>query len=450
MSFRARFVGAISAVNLIMLAIAFWTVGQLVNASEQRQFDDALQREALQEVTEISEAGGRRLRITPRLGPSPDDIGPLTKYAVLYDEHGNVLDETPSWHGQPPALADLPRGIGDLYVHEKHLRGTLLEVPDHPGIRLWMAGPRTNLDSDARYLAQVIGLVFALSILATVLLTSGVVRRLTQVHDRIAKVARRVAARDMSARVGEVRGAPEIVRLASDVDTMIERLGVLLRNQTDFISHAAHELRSPLATLYGELSLALRRSRSVEQYRDSINEALLATRRLMTLADDLLALARVDRCSTPHVALIDLAEICQEAQAMVEAEARAKSVRIDASIATVQVRGNGLDLIRVIRNLLENAIGHTPVGSSIELDCRREANHAVLRVRDHGTGITPTDAERIFQPFFRGGRERASSRPGTGLGLAIAREVVLQHGGQLELLAVEGPGACFVVRLPLS
>ncbi|MFO7564907.1 MAG: HAMP domain-containing sensor histidine kinase [Enhygromyxa sp.] len=450
MSFRSRFVGAISAVNLITLAVAFTAVGQLVDASQERQFDEALRREALQEAAEIGEGGGRRLRITPRLGPSPDDVGPLTKYAVLYDEHGAVIDLTASWEGQPPALAELAPGVGDLMFHAEHLRGMTLEVPGHPGTTLLLAGPRTDLDADSRFLTRVMGLMFGLSILVTVLLTSGVVRRLTQVHDRIAKVARRVAARDMSARVGEVRGDPEIVRLAADVDTMIERIEVLLRNQTDFIAHAAHELRSPLTTLYGELSHAVRRSREVEQYREAIDEALLATRRLMTLADDLLALARVDRAPTRHDAQVDLAEICEEARAMVVAEARSREVSVELSVEPMLVHGEALDLVRLIRNLLENAIGHAPEGTRVELDGCEEAGEAVLRIRDYGSGISPGDAERIFQPFFRGSRERASQRTGTGLGLAIAREIVKQHGGTLELLPVEGPGACFVLRMPLA
>jgi signal transduction histidine kinase len=449
MSFRSRFVGAISAVNLITLAIAFTAVGQLVNASQERQFDDALRREILQEAAEIGDSGGRRLRITPRLGPSPDDVGPLTKYAVLYDEHGTVLDSTLSWHGQPPPLAELAPEVEDFMFEDKHLRGMILEVPEHPGTTLLLAAPRTDLDDDSRFLTRVMALVFGLSILVTVLLTSGVVRRLTQVHDRIAKVARRVAARDMSARVGEVHGAPEIVRLAADVDTMIERLEVLLRNQTDFIAHAAHELRSPLTTLYGELSLATRRSRDVEQYREAIDEALIATRRLMTLADDLLALARVDRVPGRHEAIVDLVEVCEEARAMVVAEAESRSVSVATQVEGLQVQGEALDLIRLIRNLLENAIGHAPAGTQVELVGRREGDQAILSVRDYGTGISPSDAERIFQPFFRGSRERASQRPGTGLGLAIAREIVRQHRGTLELLAVEGPGACFAVRLPL-
>ncbi|HLT39141.1 MAG TPA: HAMP domain-containing sensor histidine kinase [Enhygromyxa sp.] len=453
MSFRWRFVGAISAVNVLTLAVAFVTVGQLVGASQQRQFDDALRREAREEAAEIALAGGRRLRITPRLGPSPDDIGPLTKYAVLYDHDDAVLDATSSWD-QIPAAAELaPTTFGDLDIDGVHLRGMVLEIPDHPGVRLLLAAPRTDLDTDARILNRVMALVFGLATLMTILLTSGVVRQLTHVHARIAQVARRVFAADLSARVGEVRGDPEIVQLASDVDAMIERIEVLLRNQSEFIAHAAHELRSPLTSLYGELSHAIRRSRDPEQYREAIDAALDATRRLMALADDLLALARVGRTPDPGDASVNLVEVCHEALALVAAEAKARDVDIEPRIAAaLEVRGNFMDLVRLIRNLLDNAIGHAPphtrVELELELDQRRSS--AIVRVRDHGPGIGPDDAERIFQPFYRGGRERAEQRPGSGLGLAIAREIAQQHRGELELATDQQPGACFVARLPLD
>jgi two-component system, OmpR family, sensor kinase len=448
MSFRGRFVGAISAVNLATLAVAFVAIGELVDASQERQFDDALRRESLEEVAEIADSGGRRLRISPRAGPSPDDIGPLTKYAVLYAEDGAVLDVTESWMGRPPALSDLSAGIDNLWFGDLHLRGMVSPIPNHPGTALLLAAPRSDLDGDSRYLRRAMAVAFGLSILLTVALTSGVVRRLTQVHERIALVARRVSAQDMSARVGEVRGDGEIVQLAGDIDRMIDRIELLLRNQTDFITHAAHELRSPLTALYGELSHALRRSRDADQYREAIDEALDATRRLMALADDLLALARIGRVPDLQPVPVNLGEICREALAMVAREAEAGEVEVELRVEPMQVLGEPMDLVRLVRNLLENAIGHAPANSRVELDGSIDGALASLRVRDYGTGITPDDAERIFQPFFRGSRERASQRPGSGLGLAIAGELAKQYGGTLELAEVSGPGACFVVRLP--
>ncbi|PRP94825.1 HAMP domain-containing sensor histidine kinase [Enhygromyxa salina] len=453
MSFRARFVGAISAVNLITLAAAFTSVNLLVDASQQRQFDEALGREAREESAEIAHSGADRLRISPRLGPSPDDVGPLTKYAALYAEDGTVLDATVSWQGPPPAVRELGRPLGDFEFQGEHLRGLVIEIPGHAGVVLLLAAPRSDLDRDSLYLARVMGLVFGIAFLATILLTSDVVRRLTRVHDRIARVARRIWAHDLDARVGKVRAAPEIVQLAGDVDAMIERLATLLRARSDFIAHAAHELRSPLTALYGELSHALRRSRDAQEYRRSIEEALDATRRLKALTDELLALARIGRVPALPSTVVDLAQVSHEAAAMLAAEAERHQVDVVIRVEPMAVRADPMDLVRLIRNLLENAIGHAPPGSRVDLEGRpcdaSPSPTAMLLVRDRGVGVLERDAEQIFQPFYRGASERASGRPGTGIGLTIAREIAIHHGGSLELERGSSLGACFVVRLPI-
>jgi len=437
-----------SLVTLLSLLAALLIAGARINSSQQRQFDDALRREAWQELQEIAGEGGKRLQISPRVGPSPDDVGPLTKYAALYDANGQVLDATESWVTSAPNRSTLPNEIADFYHSGLHLRGLVSAVPGSPGTSLLLAAPRTDLDGDARYLRRTMATAFAVAMLFTILLTSAVVRRLTTVHDRVARVARQVAAEDLDARVGTVHGAPEIVQLASDVDTMIERIAALLRNQSDFIAHASHELRSPLTALYGELSYTARRERSPEEYRRAIEEALHSTRRLMTLADDLLALARADRGPQQAPRRVDLEEIVNEAVAVVHREARSRGVQIDVAGVDHEVRGRSLDLSRVLRNLVENAVTHAPDGSTVEIRGSREGSLVRVSVRDFGPGVSPDDAPHVLQPFFRGSRERASERPGTGLGLAIANEILRQHPeGQLELASVEGPGACFVVTL---
>lgn len=450
LSFRARFVGAIALVNLVTLGAAFVGVSLLVDANEQQRFDDVLHREAIEEANEIANTGGERLQISPRLRPNPDDVGPWTKFALLYTDQGEVLDVTAQLRGDPPALDELASPVGDLEVDGEQLRGLVIEIPGHPDTRLLLAAPRRDLDRNSSYLAQVMALVFGLSFAATLVLSSGVVRRLTRVHQRIAAVARRVSARDAHARVGRVDGAPEIVQLAHDVDEMIERLELLLEAQGTFIAHAAHELRSPLTALYGELSHALRRARDPEEYRAAIEEALDATRRLKDLAEDLLALARIGRDRKVPDALTDVGEICRDAVAMIGAEVRDRGVRVETRVEPLEVRGDSMDLARLVRNLLENAVRHSPPGGVVELEGRREDDDACIRVRDQGPGIAAEDGERIFQPFFRGSRERAWGGPGSGLGLAIAREIASHHGGTLALQPGETTGSCFVLRLPLA
>ncbi len=448
MSFSTRFIGAIMLIVFLTLATAMLVVGARVNASQQRQFDDALRSEAWQETREIADFGGQNLRITPRLGPSPDDVGPLTKYAVLYGPQGQVLDATAAWGDAVPQPEFPPGTIDDFSHGEVHLRGLHNEIPGHPGVTLLLAAPRHDLDADARYLQRTLGLSFGVALLVTALLASAVTRRMTAVHGRVAAVARRVAAHDLEARLGAVRGAPELVQMALDIDTMIDRLSALLRSQEQFIAHAAHELRSPLTALYGELSYIGRRERTPEEYREAIAEALEATRRLMRLTDDLLTLARVDRAGERRA--VELAEVYAEAEAVVTRQAKARDVRFEVSLNERVVLGRSLDLVRLLRNVLVNAVNHAPAATTIEVRAWGDDRHTHISVRDHGRGVAEEDAARIFDPFYRGSRDRAGEQAGSGLGLAIAAQIAKQHDGSLELAEVAGPGACFVATLPTA
>ncbi len=305
---------------------------------------------------------------------------------------------------------------------------------------------RESLDSDAALLARVMTITFAGVVVWIVLMTWWLTTRMTREHEAIAAVARRVAAGDLSARVG--RGVPheDMARLGRDVDSMIEQLSALVAAQQKFVSYAAHELRSPLTAAYGELSNALRKERSAEDYKEAIECALDATQHMKTLAEDLLVLARSNApsisgtCMSASLASVTRAAIGQLARTL---EARAVRIELegDARVDTWNER----DLQRLVLNLLDNAVKHSPRGGVVRV--RAATPGAVeLSVQDQGSGVPADDSARIFEPFFRGSRE--ASEEGTGLGLAIVRAIARAHDGDVSLEpSVEpGRGARFTVR----
>jgi len=169
--------------------------------------------------------------------------------------------------------------------------------------------------------------VFGLALLWTVLVAVAVIWRLTQGHARIAEVARRVAGGDLDARIGLANGDTEVRQLARDIDAMIDRLGLLIGSQQRFIANAAHELRSPLTALYGELSLVLRRPRDDVEYERVIRTALDATQRLRRLTEDLLAVVQIGETGLEPLP-VEVPKICAEAVGLVAMEAEARSVSI--------------------------------------------------------------------------------------------------------------------------
>jgi two-component system OmpR family sensor kinase len=283
-----------------------------------------------------------------------------------------------------------------------------------------------------------------------VLVTWRVVRRLTRGHDAITDAARRVAAGDLAARTSLRSGDDEVVQLAHDVDEMVRRLEILVEGQQRFIAHAAHELRSPLTSLYGELQLALRRSRSADEYKSAIEEALDSARRLKALAEDLLALARIGAEREPSQTPVALDEVARNAVSWVSQEAARRGVHVAIDADRSTVLGHAIDLERLLRNLIDNAVRHCPEGGHVRIEARSNGENVELSVIDDGPGVPADERDRVFEPFFRAASERRRD-DGSGLGLAIVREIARVHGG--DVTVEDGPGgkgARFRARLPAA
>lgn len=448
----SRLYASVAGVSLATLGGSFFAVYVANNSVQERQLDVALLHEAREEAREAAQAGGAQLMISPRPGPAANDVGPLTKYAAIYDRGGGVLAQTRSFEGAPPtwsALAAHRRGRPfDLWHESEHLRAVLVPIEAAPHTTLLLAAPRTDLDGDEAFLGRAMLIVFGFAFAWVLAILVWVVRRFTRGHEAVAQVARRVAEGDHSARVVVAERDPEVQQLAQDVNHMIVRLSSLLASHRLFVAHAAHELRSPLTALYGELSHALRRSRDSASYREAIEEALASTKRLMTLAEDLLTLARLSGESEEPGEWFSLDEVLARASKLLEAEMHEAQVELAVHGRLGDFFGRPLDLERLLRNLLENAVRHALPGSLIEVRATLTGDERVLRVRNRGLPIPPDERERVFEPFVRGSHENARDVPGTGLGLAIARQIALAHAGSLELGPYEAEATELVLRLP--
>jgi two-component system OmpR family sensor kinase len=452
MKFRTRLVLTLSAATAVTVASAFGTASFVVERSEERQLDEALRTEAHIEANEIASQGGAP-HVTNRGGPKADDIGRLTKFAVVYDDDGRVLDITSTFaSGAPPfgAVVHPPLTAFDFWYKKEHLRGVFVAIPESEHRLLLLAAPLSDLEKDNDFLRRVMLVAALLSIGFTVLVTWRVVRRLTRGHDAITDAARRVAAGDLAARTSLRSGDDEVVQLAHDVDEMVRRLEILVEGQQRFIAHAAHELRSPLTSLYGELQLALRRSRSADEYRSAIEEALDSARRLKALAEDLLALARIGAEREPSLTPVVLEDVARSAASWGAQEAARRSVEVTIDADQSTVLGHAIDLERLLRNLIDNAVRHAPDGGHVKVEARSDGDTVELSVIDDGPGVPAAERERVFDPFFRAESERRREG-GSGLGLAIVREIARVHGGDVFVEdGPEGKGACFRARLPAA
>jgi two-component system heavy metal sensor histidine kinase CusS len=321
------------------------------------------------------------------------------------------------------------------------------------GYLLLYAASRGEVDADVVFLARLHAILLVVASVLTIIVARVLGRRLASDVQEIASIARTVARGDLAARTGgRVRGSTETQELAADLDYMITQLAALVVAQRTFISHAAHELMSPLATLRGELQLALRRPRSVQEHEEVLNQALDDVGSLVTLSEDLLTLARAETSSgsKTDTALMD---IVSDATRAAKGGAVARGIAVierrgDAAIQATRVRGARRELSRALRNLIDNAVSHSKTGQSVVVELAFDGEDARIVVEDEGPGVAPADRESVFEPFFRGARERGESDQGVGLGLAIARQIARRSGGDVELDGNFGPpGARFVLRL---
>jgi two-component system, OmpR family, sensor kinase len=447
--FRGRLVAGVTVMTMVTLGVGFTVIEVVVTRSQERHFDHALIRAAHDEVAEIATSG--RLAISPRPGPAAADAGALPKHAAIYGASGEVFTATTGFAALPRERIHLPVDTCfDTWSGGEHLRAVLTAIPSHPGASLLLAAPRTDLDGDAVFLRRAMELVFIVAVAWTVAVASFMVRLLTRNQRRIAEVVRQVAAGDLSARVGALDASGDEARLVRDLDEMIERLSNLFSAQRVFIAHAAHELRSPLSVLYGELALALRRSRDAAEYRRAIEEAFESTRQLKRLAEDLLAVARLGATPPPSVEPTDVRAALGEAQEIVTAaEGDAPDVEVQVTGRCRRALANHRDLVRLLRNLLENAIRHSPQGGRVRVSLGDDGRHVAIRVADDGSGIAAEDRSKVFAPFYRGTTVPSVRAGEAGLGLTIARGIARAYGGDVVLEPGGAVGACFRVTLPV-
>ncbi|MFJ1539470.1 ATP-binding protein [Micromonospora chalcea] len=260
------------------------------------------------------------------------------------------------------------------------------------------------------------------------------------------------AASEAAARSAEM-GARDAAAYAQASEARARRSEERMRQ---FIADASHELRTPLTTIRGFAELYRQgAARAPEQTADLLRRIEDEASRMGLLVEDLLLLARMDRerpIALAPVELPVLASDAVEAARVVDPDRRIELER-EPGAGPLVVLGDDARLRQVIGNLMTNALTHTPSGASVTLRLRAEAgNLAVVEVADTGPGLTPEQAERVFERFYRvdAARTRRAGGPiSTGLGLAIVAALVAAHHGTVEVDETPGGGATFRVKLPL-
>ncbi len=322
-----------------------------------------------------------------------------------------------------------------------------------PGPRM---GPPGAPPPSRPWLRGTSGLLWMLAAvaLAVALGSYPIIRRLTQRLESLRSGVERWGEGDLRARVDE-SGGDEVAALAHRFNHAATRIEQLVQSHKSLLANASHELRSPLARI--RMGLDLLGPTAAGTARDEIARSITE---LDQLVEEILLASRLDM---PDADIgprepVDLTGLAAE-------ECARSGATLQVGGGAVVVHGQPRLLRRVLRNLLENARRHG--GGEVVMEVGLESDApagrgpgagpgqglpnqvAVVRVRDHGPGVPPSQRDRIFEPFYRlpGASEQSG---GVGLGLALVRSIVQRHGGRVACEDNPGGGACFVVRLPLA
>jgi two-component system, OmpR family, sensor kinase len=470
-SLRARLLAAV----LALTACGLLLVGGITYA-EQRSFqydrvDQQLHASIMGVAHELDNAtggppgdyGDRDDRRGPGGGPN---FGiPAGTYGEKRDASGKVLAAKPfavngTVTAKPALPAKVPIGKAFTVDGQKgagtRYRALAVRNPMDDSTTI-AAIPLSATDDTLRRLLVVEALVIAAVLIVLGVVSWIVVRIGLLPLDRMGHTAGAIAGGDLSHRVESTDPRTEVGRLGISLNAMLDRLEQAFgeREASEdrlrrFIADASHELRTPLASIRGYAELfrmgATRDPADVEKAMRRIEDEAA---RMGVLVEDLLTLARLDEVADAPHAELDLAALVRDAVDDGRASAPGRDIGVDVDEPALVV-GDRDQLRQVLGNLLRNAFVHTPAGTPIEVTLRKLDGEVRLEVRDHGPGLPTSDAEALFERFWRseGGRERG--RGGAGLGLAIVAAIVDAHRGEVRAGNAPGGGATFVVTLPAA
>lgn len=358
--------------------------------------------------------------------PPPRDEGGDTVYAALvrfYDDH---------MRGEPVRMAVLLQPVAGLAGQGM----ATIQVAETLELRRTLA---RQLLLDTLWRQALLVLAIAAAVVAVVQLATRPVRSLSaQLRDRPEDDLSPVAATD----------APrELLPVVDATNTLMARLAGLMEHQKRFVRDASHQLRTPLAVLHAQVQSARRGDVDPRLALDEIHGTV---GRATELANQMLALAKVEQLRQQGDApVVDWAPVLRAVALDLAPLVAERQLDFDLQAEPAQVRAHEWSLRELVRNLLHNAVKHTPPQGLLAISLRARDGHAVLAVRDGGPGIGTEQRQRLFQPFAAG-----DPRSGSGLGLAIGLEIVRAAGGSITLdNRLDGDrvlGLDAVVRLPLA
>jgi len=466
MSLRARLLLSLGGLVAVALVVSGALVVGLTRAGLVDQLDAQLR----------AARGPERAFRGDQPGFSEDDpTGRRIAFLIVAPDGSLVYALASGFANDPDPLPEVPSAAA-LRANER--RDTVLELPATDGSIAFravvdggpggmfalLAAPLTAVDEPVAELTRNLTLIGGAILVAILVVGWFIIRRGLRPLERIADGAAMIAAGDLSHRIDLPSDRTEVGQVGAAFDAMLDRIEAAFDEERAaraekersearlrrFVADASHELRTPLTALRGYVDLY--RAGGLDD-RAQLDQAMsrigTESRRMAALVEDLLLLARLDQGRPLRQERVDLSTVVGDAVA----DARALEPRrpIEADVADgITVRGDEDRLRQVVGNLFANVRVHTPADAAVSVALASSDGSCRLEIADHGPGVDPAHADRIFDRFYRADPGRSRDKGGSGLGLSIAASVAGAHGGTIAFAPTDGGGATFTMTLPVA
>jgi signal transduction histidine kinase len=427
-------------VTAVLMPLALY---YLLNEAANGLHRDALRSQAFTIASFLRPQpdGGLALDIPPEVRPLYSGDYGLYAYAVL-DADGRVLFS--SRNDGSALFAHDEEGVRDWYIRRRSSGAIIfgVSVARPIGEHMYFVQVGQDLahrdviidDVVSQFFPRVAWITFPI-LLLLLLIDIFIFRRALDSVREASQAAASIGPQRPEVRLPEEAVPTEIAPLVHAVNQAFERLETGFRAQRDFTADMAHELRTPLSIIRARVD-----SLEAGPLRDQLRADIVNMTRTV---NQVLDIAELESFLVATDARADLHEVCADAVAFMAplAVERGQTIALTGAPGPVWVRGHTEALFRAVRNLVENAIRHTPAGVSVEVEVTEDG---IVRVLDDGPGVPAADRESIFRRFWRRDRKKADSR---GLGLAIVVRVAEAHDGSVSVDARPGGGSIFTLKL---
>jgi heavy metal sensor kinase len=311
-----------------------------------------------------------------------------------------------------------------------------------------VASPLGTIQTALTNLKVILFLLLPLTVVLTGIIGVFLAKIALNPVDRMIDTIHQITAENLKLKVNIPDTKDEIRRLADTFNEMLERLEHAFSSQRQFIEDFAHELKTPLAVLKGEMEVALKRIRSTEEYESVLLSNLEEVNRINRIVEDLLMLARFDSSAIIlEKKPLEISGLVNVIVNDIKVLADQKNISINFSAqGKINIYGDENQMKRLFINLLDNAIKYTQRNGKVIVSVEPVEDFARIEISDTGTGIPADEIKHVFDRFYR--LDKSRHKPGFGIGLSIAKSIVDAHKGKIEVESKMNQGTTFTVFLP--